>query len=136
MMKARERNFDFIRKLGFDYTEDVSAARLYCGRKHQYPIAAVCEILYYNVDDQIWSARFVWICNSIADIDVFQVHRDNLRRFMRAIICFDAILDEQSYFVYDGGAYRDLVKTEISVPSVFTEIDMKHIVNLREYLLP
>lgn len=135
-MKPRERDFSFIPKIGFDYTENISAARSYCGRKCQYPIAAVCEILYYNVDDHIWSARFVWICKSIADIDVFITHCNNLRNFIQALACSDAILDEQAYFVFDGGAYKDLVKTDISVPSVFKDIDKDHIKNLREYLIP
>lgn len=136
MMKPRERDFSFIPKIGFDYTEDISAIRNYFAGKYHDSIAAVCEMLYYNIDNQIWSARFIWICDSVVDLDVFIMRRNNLRQFIKALACSDAILDEQSYFVYDGVAYKSLVKSAISVPSVFTMIDKEHVTNLKEYLLP
>ena len=136
MMKPRKRNFDFIKNIGFDYTEDVSAIRNYFARNPQDPIGAVCEVLYYNVDNEIKSARFVWICDSIADLDVFVMRCNNLRDFIKILTCSDAVLDQQAYFVYDGVAYKTLVKSAISVPSVFKEIDKEHITNLKEYLLP
>lgn len=134
MMKLRERNFDFIRKIGFDYTEDVSAVRNYLKGKSQNSIAGVCEILYY-ANDQIRSARFIWMCRSCASLNVFIMHCNNLRDFIKSLTCSDAILDQQVYFVYDGEAYKSLVGSNISVPSVFKEIDKEHIVNLKEHLL-
>lgn len=134
MMKSRERNFDFIRKIGFDYTEDVSTIRNYLKREGQNPIAGVCEILYY-ANNQIRSARFIWLCRSCASLNDFIMHCNNLRDFIKTLTCSDAVLDHQVYFVYDGAEYRALAKSNISVPSVFKEIDKEYIVNLKEYLL-
>lgn len=134
MMKPRERDFDFIRKIGFDYTEDVSAIRNHLKRKYQNPIAGVCEILYY-ANDEIRSARFIWLCHSCAGLNIFIMHCNKLKDFIQTLTCSDAVLDQQVYFVYDGTEYRILAKSDISVPSVFKEIDKEHIVNLKEYLL-
>lgn len=131
MMKSRERNFDFIRKIGFDYTEDVSAVRNYLKGKSQNPIAGVCEILYY-ANDQIQSARFIWMCRSCASLNIFIMHCNKLRDFIKILTCPDAVLDQQAYFVYNGEAYKSLVGSNISVPSIFKEIDKEHIVNLKE----